>query len=70
MPDVIQALLAAILLVALVFVIARIAGLARMLQELSARTTETLEQKHRAMLGDLHGGLAQQSDRLGARLSE
>ncbi len=29
-----------------------------------------LEQKHRAMLTDLHGGLAQQSDPLTSRLSE
>ena len=29
-----------------------------------------LEEKHRQMLGDLHAGLAQQSDRVAARLSE
>jgi DNA recombination protein RmuC len=31
---------------------------------------KTLEDKHRQMLADLHGGLAQQADRLGARLAE
>ena len=35
-----------------------------------ARTTralqDALEEKHRAMLGDLHSGLTQQGDRLGA----
>ncbi len=36
----------------------------------AARQAELLEEKHRAMLTDLHGGLAQQSDRLAARLSE
>ncbi|HEU5283607.1 MAG TPA: hypothetical protein VFU53_07330, partial [Burkholderiales bacterium] len=29
-----------------------------------------LEEKHRAMLTDLHGGLAQQSERVTSRLSE
>src|SRR5688572_14198110 len=29
-----------------------------------------LEEKHRQMLGDLHAGLAQQSDRVASRLSE
>ncbi len=34
------------------------------------RTHRSLEDKHRQMLVDLHGGLAQQSDRLAARLSD
>ncbi|TAK40771.1 MAG: DNA recombination protein RmuC [Betaproteobacteria bacterium] len=34
------------------------------------RTHRSLEDKHRHMLLDLHGGLAQQSDRLAARLSD
>ncbi|OGA01231.1 MAG: hypothetical protein A2Z64_13275 [Betaproteobacteria bacterium RIFCSPLOWO2_02_67_12] len=34
------------------------------------RTQRTLEDKHRQILSDLHGGLAQQSDRLTSRLSE
>jgi DNA recombination protein RmuC len=34
------------------------------------RVQRSLEEKHRQMLTDLHAGLAQQSDRLGARLSE
>jgi DNA recombination protein RmuC len=70
MPDPIQALLALILLVALIFVVVRVASLARILQQFASQTSEALEQKHRAMLGDLHGGLAQQSDRLTARLSD
>jgi len=32
--------------------------------------TRSLEEKHRQMLGDLHSGLSQQSDRLASRLSE
>jgi DNA recombination protein RmuC len=35
-----------------------------------SRQAELLEEKHRAMLTDLHGGLAQQSERLTSRLSE
>ncbi len=39
-------------------------------QQGAARQAELLEEKHRAMLTDLHGGLAQQSERLATRLSE
>ena len=70
MPDSILVLLALILLVAIGFVVAKIASLSRTLQQLSSQTSEALEQKHRAMLGDLHGGLAHQSDRLNTRLSD
>lgn len=37
---------------------------------LSQEITRALEEKHRAMLTDLHGGLAQQSERVTSRLSE
>jgi DNA recombination protein RmuC len=40
------------------------------ISELSRTLGQGLEEKHRAMLGDLHGGLAGQSDRLGSTLSE
>jgi DNA recombination protein RmuC len=36
----------------------------------SDELARSLEEKHRQMLGDLHSGLAQQSDRLASRLSE
>jgi DNA recombination protein RmuC len=36
----------------------------------AARQLTQLDEKHRAMLNDLHGALAQQSDRLASRLSE
>jgi DNA recombination protein RmuC len=36
----------------------------------AAQQAELLEEKHRAMLSDLHGGLAQQADRLNTRLSD
>jgi DNA recombination protein RmuC len=70
MPEIVYALLALILLFALALVVIKIANQARMLQQLSSQVSDMLEQKHRAMLTDLHGGLAQQSDRVTSRLSE
>ena len=64
------ALLALILGIALVIVVIKSVNQARMLQQLSSQIGAMLEQQHRAMLTDLHGGLAQQSDRLTSRLSE
>ena len=69
MPEFVYALLALILLVALGFVVVKIVNQARTLRQLSSQVGDMLEQKHRAMLTDLHGGLAQQSDRLTSRLS-
>jgi DNA recombination protein RmuC len=37
---------------------------------LPQQIARALEDKHRAMLADLHGGLVEQSDRLASRLSE
>ena len=69
MLEFVYASLALIVLLALVFALVMVARLARMLQQHTAQLGETLEHKHRAMLTDLHGGLAQQSDRLSSRLS-
>jgi DNA recombination protein RmuC len=44
----------------------RIAGVSRKVEALPAGMAQGLEEKHRAMLSDLHGGLTQQGDRLGA----
>ncbi|MGE0558617.1 MAG: DNA recombination protein RmuC [Burkholderiales bacterium] len=41
-------------------------AVARMAQELQ----QALEEKHRAMLGDLHDGLTKQGDRIGAQVSD
>ena len=70
MPDVLIAVLALAILVALVVLIVRMAGQAAAVKGLQDETARALEEKHRAMLTDLHGGLAQQSDRLTSRLSE
>jgi DNA recombination protein RmuC len=70
MPDVLIAVLALAILVALVVLVVRMAGQAAAVRGLQDETARALEEKHRAMLTDLHGGLAQQSDRLASRLSE
>jgi DNA recombination protein RmuC len=44
----------------------RVAGVSRKVEALPAGMAQGLEEKHRAMLSDLHGGLTQQGDRLGA----
>ena len=73
MPDIVYALLALILAIAMVVVMVKIVSQSRMQQKLALHFGEMLEQlleqKHRAMLNDLHSGLAQQSDRLSARLA-
>ncbi|MBI2295430.1 MAG: DNA recombination protein RmuC [Betaproteobacteria bacterium] len=70
MPEILYAILALAILVALVVLIVRLAAQATAARTLPEELARVLEEKHRAMLGDLHGGLAQQSDRLTSRLSE
>jgi DNA recombination protein RmuC len=61
---------AVIALAVLVWAVWRIAALERRLQDPAATLAPLLEQKHRAMLTDLHQGLTQQGDRLGRNLAE
>ena len=70
MPDILLVILALAVLAALVVLIVRLAGYAAGVKGLENQVARALEEKHRAMLTDLHGGLAQQSDRLAARLSD
>jgi len=73
MPDVLLAVVAVAILAALIWVIVllkRLAGPATAAKAMEEQLARALEEKHRAMLTDLHGGLAQQSDRLTSRLSE
>ncbi|HXV09038.1 MAG TPA: DNA recombination protein RmuC [Burkholderiales bacterium] len=70
MPDILWLVLAFAVLAVLVVLIARLAGQATAVRRLSEELAPVLEERHRAMLTDLHGGLAQQSDRLNSRLSE
>ena len=48
----------------------RVAAVSRKVDELPLGMAQGLEEKHRAMLSDLHGGLTQQGDRLGANFGE
>ncbi len=64
----IAALVAAAMLVA--WLALRVQRLSAGLDALSQGIGQGLEEKHRAMLGDLHGGLAGQSDRINANLAE
>ena len=48
----------------------RVAAVSRRLEALPQGMAQGLEEKHRAMLTDLHGGLTQQGDRLGANFGE
>src|SRR5688572_10533337 len=70
MGDVFYVALALAVLAALVVLIARLAAQAAATKAMPVELARLLEEKHRAMLTDLHGGLAQQSDRLSSRLSE
>jgi len=62
--------LAFLALVALIWAIWRIAALERRLRDPAAVLAPMLEEKHRAMLTDLHLGLTQQGDRLGRNLAD
>ena len=75
--DILLVVLVLIAVVMVALVLARGAGQAREVRELSERLAEVsgrladaLETKHRGMLVDLHSGLTQQGDRLGGHLTE
>ena len=67
MPDILLVILGVAVLVVL---IARLTAQATAVRKLPEDLARVLEDRHRAMLTDLHGGLAQQSERLNSRLSE
>ena len=70
MGDVLYVVLALAVLAALVVLIARLAEQTAATKAMPGELARLLEEKHRAMLTDLHGGLSQQTDRLSSRLSE
>jgi len=70
MPDILLVILALAVLAVLVLLIVRLAAQATAIRKQPDELARALEDRHRAMLTDLHGGLAQQSDRLNARLSD
>ncbi len=70
MPDILLVILALAALAVVVFLAVRQAGQVTAIRKLPEDLARVLDERHRAMLTDLHGGLAQQSDRLNSRLSE
>jgi DNA recombination protein RmuC len=70
MPDILFAILALAVLAVLVLLSVRLAAQATAIRKLPEDLARVLEERHRAMLTDLHGGLARQSDRLNSRLSD
>ncbi|HLF38903.1 MAG TPA: DNA recombination protein RmuC, partial [Burkholderiales bacterium] len=70
MPDILFAILALAVLAVLVLLSVKLAAQATAIRKLPEDLARVLEERHRAMLTDLHGGLAQQSDRLNSRLSD
>src|SRR5829696_8816864 len=62
--------LALLTLAGLVFLVVKSAAHSRALQDLAARQTELNDQRHRAMLLDLHDGLTKQGDRLATALTD
>jgi DNA recombination protein RmuC len=70
MPEVIYAVLALLVLVALVVLFARLVAQDRALRQLAQDLASLSEQKHRAMLVDLHEGLGRQAERIAAALTE
>ena len=52
------------------FLVLRLAGLQRSLRDPAVSLAPLLEEKHRAMLNDLHAGLTHQGDRLGRNLAD
>ncbi|MDB5808295.1 MAG: hypothetical protein JWN94_417 [Betaproteobacteria bacterium] len=62
--------LAVLTLAAIVFLVVKSAAHGRALDELGARQLESAEQRHRAMLLDLHDGLVKQGDRLTTALTD
>ena len=70
MPEVAYALVALLVLIAVVVLVVRLGAQSRAQRERADQLAAELEQKHRAMLTDLHEGLARQTERIAATLTE
>ncbi len=70
MPEILYAVLALAIFTTLAVMIAWLIAQSKKLKDLSSTLGDALEQKHRAMLSDLHDGLTRQGDRLGGHLTE
>ena len=70
MPEILIGLLLLFILAAALWLGFRFSGLSRRQDELPERLAQVMEEKHRAMLSDLHEGLAKQGDRLNSAAAE
>lgn len=70
MLEILIGILVLFILAASLWVGSRLAGLTRTQHELPDLLARLLEEKHRAMLGDLHDGLTKQGDRLNQALTD
>ena len=70
MLDILFGILALFILLAFLWLGLKLASLVRLQHELPELVTQIMEEKHRAMLSDLHDGLNKQGDRMVAALTE
>ncbi len=70
MPEILIGILLLFILAAAMWQGLRFSGLARQQNELPTVVAQIMEEKHRAMLSDLHEGLARQGDRMNSAAAE
>lgn len=70
MPEILIGTLLSFILAAALWLGFRFGGLVRRQNELPALVAQIMEEKHRAMLSDLHEGLARQGDRMNSAAAE
>ncbi|MDD5329672.1 MAG: DNA recombination protein RmuC [Sulfuricella sp.] len=70
MPEILTGILQLLVLAAILWLGYRLGALVRRQDELPESVAKGMEEKHRAMLSDLHEGLARQGDRLNSAAAE
>lgn len=70
MSEILYTALALLVLIALAVLVMRLSTLAKALEQLPEQFGAALEQKHRAMLVDLHDGLSRQAERINVALND
>ncbi|MCL4470849.1 MAG: DNA recombination protein RmuC [Gammaproteobacteria bacterium] len=70
MSEILIGILLLLILAAVLWLGFRVSGLVRRQDELPVLVAQIMEEKHRAMLSDLHEGLARQGDRLNSAAAE
>ncbi|MBU1977910.1 MAG: DNA recombination protein RmuC, partial [Gammaproteobacteria bacterium] len=70
MPEILIGILLLFILAATLWLGFRFGGLVRLQNELPSLVAQIMEDKHRAMLSDLHEGLTRQGDRMNSAAAE